>query len=196
MEYDNFEKILDKVIYENSKIVLLKKISNYPQRYIGLFRPTKPKAKLFQNILQSREIRFGDAFEKLIEEYIKECNFKTHNKNFISKEENELKVDQFFEIDDLYYFVEQKIRDDHDSSKKRGQIKYFEEKIRAVANYCDEKGVAKKNLKSYFYFIDPYLTKNKKYYRSELEKIAKKYEVNICICYGKEFFNLVGIGEK
>nr|WP_240658196.1 hypothetical protein [Helicobacter pylori] len=34
---------------------------------LGIFRPTKPKTKLLQNLLTSHEIKFGDAFERLID---------------------------------------------------------------------------------------------------------------------------------
>lgn len=57
--------------FEKSKADLLEKIASLPSRYIGLFRPTKPKAKILQNLLQSHEIRFGDAFERVIEEYFR-----------------------------------------------------------------------------------------------------------------------------
>ncbi|MDR2602467.1 MAG: hypothetical protein LBC53_08480 [Spirochaetaceae bacterium] len=63
MDYNIFCEILNKQIFDSSKHDLIKKISNYPDRYAGLFRPTKPKAKILQNFLQSNEIRFGDALE-------------------------------------------------------------------------------------------------------------------------------------
>ena len=71
MNYNKFKQILNETIFEKSKADLLTKIANSPSRYIGLFRPTKPKAKLLQNLLQSHEIRFGDAFEIIIEEYLR-----------------------------------------------------------------------------------------------------------------------------
>ncbi|GAA7762346.1 hypothetical protein JP0169_14870 [Helicobacter pylori] len=54
-----------------------------PERYLGIFRPTKPKTKLLQNLLTSHEIKFGDAFEYLIEEYLKEHNFRLYLKKFL-----------------------------------------------------------------------------------------------------------------
>ncbi|GAB4433925.1 MAG: hypothetical protein OHK0040_04770 [bacterium] len=62
ISYDIFRKILNETIFEKSKPDLIEKIANYPNRYLGLFRPTRAKAKLLQNLLQSHEIRFGDAF--------------------------------------------------------------------------------------------------------------------------------------
>lgn len=40
MNYQEFKKILNEIIFEKSKADLLEKISNSPNRYIGLFRPT------------------------------------------------------------------------------------------------------------------------------------------------------------
>lgn len=68
MDYEKFCEILNKHIFEEEKKELLKKIAERPERFIGLFRPTKPGAKILQHILQSHEIRFGDAFEEIIEE--------------------------------------------------------------------------------------------------------------------------------
>lgn len=70
MEYRMFQEILNEHVFEKSKANLLEKIAEAPYRYIGLFRPTRPKAKLLQNLLHSQEIKFGDALEILIEKYL------------------------------------------------------------------------------------------------------------------------------
>ena len=186
MEYTKFKSIFSEIIFEKSKANLITKVAKYPQRYIGLFRPTKPKAKLLQNLLQSHEIRFGDAFEKLIEEYLIENDFAILNKSFDYNNGDRLNVDQFFKKNDAYYFVEQKIRDDHDSTKKRGQISNFEKKLEAIIKkYGDN------NLKGFFYFIDPDLVKNKKFYSEELVKMSEYYGVELHLCYGNQFFKLI-----
>jgi len=168
----------------------MEKIAKYPSRYIGLFRPTKPKAKILQNLLQSHEIRFGDAFETLIEEYLKETGFKILNKKFSAQKNDKLNVDQCFSKNEKVFFVEQKIRDDHDSTKKRGQIDNFEKKLNAMIN---EKG--EKNLIGIFYFIDPELKKNKNYYISSLEKMSNDYGVKLYLFYGKELFDFLELYE-
>ncbi len=182
MEYSNFKKILIDYIFEKSKANLLIKVSKYPERYLGLFRPTKPKAKLLQNLLQSHEIRFGDAFEKLIEEYLIELGYEILDKS-LDYQNDKLSVDQFFRKNDIYYFVEQKIRDDHDSTKKRGQINNFEKKLESIISK-----VGDNNLFGYFYFIDPSLEKNKNFYSEEIRKMSNDYGVNLFVCYGIEFF--------
>jgi hypothetical protein len=186
MEYEQFKEILNKQIFEESKSKLIENIAKSPSRYIGLFRPTKPKAKILQNLLQSHEIRFGDAFEILIEEYLKILGYSILDKRFTENDEV-LNVDQFFEKDGNRYFVEQKVRDDHDSTKKRGQIQNFEKKLNVIIEKYGEE-----NLYGFFYFIDPELKKNKNYYTTELARMGKAYGVTLNLYYGEEIFSFLG----
>ena len=186
MKYEKFTTILNKKIFEESKSKLFEKISQNPNRFIGLFRPTKPKAKILQNLTQSNEIKFGDAFEVLIEEYLKEKNFEMLEKNFLKEK---LNLDQHFKKDNKFYFVEQKIRDDHDSTKKRGQIENFDKKL----NLLLDKKINEKNLIGIIYFIDSDLSKNKKFYLEKIEEFKKNLGVELHLFYGKEFFNFFGL---
>ncbi|CEG12400.1 conserved hypothetical protein [groundwater metagenome] len=186
MQYEKFKNIFNETIFEESKAVLIEKIAKYPNRYIGLFRPTKPKAKILQNLLQSHEIRFGDAFEEAIEEYFKEFGYQMLEKKFVNGDNDELNLDQCFKVKDKVYFIEQKIRDDHDSTKKRGQIENFEKKLNEMVGKYGEK-----NLVGIFYFIDPDLQKNKNYYKTELEKMSRDYGVEIYLFYGIELFDFL-----
>lgn len=186
MQYEKFKNIFNETIFEESKAALIAKIAKYPNRYIGLFRPTKPKAKILQNLLQSHEIRFGDAFEEAIEEYLKEFGYQILEKKFVNGDDEELNLDQCFKFKNKVYFIEQKIRDDHDSTKKRGQIENFEKKLNEMISKYGEK-----NLVGIFYFIDPDLQKNKNYYKAELEKMSRDYGIEICLFYGIELFDFL-----
>lgn len=187
MKYEKFKNILNEEIFNNSKSDLIEKIAENPDRYIGLFRPTKPKAKILQNLLQSNEIRFGDALEILFEQYFEELGYKNLNKNvpclIDNKKHEYLNIDQLFTDGEYIYFIEQKIRDDHDSTKKRGQIQNFEQKIVSLLNMYKEN-----QLKTFTYFIDPSLIKNKNFYIEEIEKIKKDYNIYSKLCYGEEFW--------
>lgn len=187
MKYEKFKNILNEEIFNNSKSDLIEKIAEYPDRYIGLFRPTKPRAKILQNLLQSNEIRFGDALEVLFEEYFEEFGYKNLDKNisFFNDKGKEIKlnIDQLFTDGKYIYFMEQKVRDDHDSTKKRGQIENFEKKIAKLLDIYKEN-----QLKAFTYFIDPSLIKNKNFYIEELEKIEKDYNIYSKLFYGKEFW--------
>jgi len=99
-----------------------------------------------------------------------------------------LKIDQLIQKDNQILFIEQKIRDDHDSSKKREQIANFEKKLEAISNQY-----AENEIKGFFYFIDPSLVKNKNFYVNELAKLEQAYEVRLSVSYGKELFDDIGL---
>jgi len=185
MEYEEFKNIFNKEIFEDSKVNLIENIAKYPNRYLGFFRPTKPKAKILQNLLQSHEICFGNAFEVVIEEYLKKLNYEILNKNLINSKNEKLDIDQFFKKEKIY-FVEQKIRDDHDSSKKRGQIQNFEKKLAEINKIYNENEIV-----GIFYFIDPGLLKNKKYYSEELKKMSEEYGIELYLLYGSGLFEFI-----
>lgn len=184
MDYNQFKQIFNETIFEKSKADLLEKIASSPTRYIGLFRPTKPKAKILQNLLQSHEIRFGDAFEHAIEKYLQLKGCEILQKRFTNNAGDTLNIDQCFRRGNKVYFIEQKVRDDHDSTKKRGQIENFEKKLDVMLTKYQEH-----ELVGIFYFIDPDLVKNKNFYIDELNKMTKDYNVETQIFYGKPLFD-------
>jgi len=190
MEFNQFRKIFNETIFEKSKADLLEKISSSPSRYIGLFRPTKPKAKILQNLLQSHEIRFGDAFELVIEQYLMIKGCEILQKRFTNENGDVLNIDQCFRKEGKIYFIEQKVRDDHDSTKKRGQIENFEKKLDIMLTEYSEK-----ELIGIFYFIDPDLVKNKNFYVAELQKMTNDYNVETQIFYGKSLFEYLGYSD-
>jgi len=185
MDYSKFCEILNKHIFKGEKKELLKKIADHPERFIGLFRPSKPGTKILQHLLQSHEIRFGEALEELIEEILKDLGYSILPKSISTDNREQLSLDQFFTDGKNYYFIEQKIRDDHDSSKKRGQIENFEKKLEELFKKY------KNDIVGIMYFIDPDLVKNKNYYMGELNRLNKYYKVPLYLFYGKELFDFL-----
>ncbi len=182
MDYEKFCAILNKHIFERNRIELLKRMAENPERFIGLFRPTKPGAKILQHLLQSREIRMGDALEEIIEEILKFLGYETLPKRIESERDEVLSLDQHFTDGTTFFFIEQKVRDDHDSSKKRGQMSNFEAKLEILHNKYGPR------VSGIMYFIDPDLSKNKNYYLQELERLKEFYGVELKLFYGKELF--------
>jgi len=186
MNYEKFAEILNKHIFEGEKKDLLKKLAERPERFIGLFRPTKPSAKILQHLLQSHEIRFGDAIEELITDIMADLGYRNLPKSVRSNDEENLSLDQYFTNGTTFYFIEQKVRDDHDSTKKRGQINNFEKKLELLHN------IHGTNLVGIMYFIDPDLSKNKNFYLEKLEDFSNFYGVELHLFYGRglfEYFN-------
>ena len=186
MEYNIAANILNRHIFDGDKIALLENIADYPERFMGLFRPTKPKAKILQNLLQSHEIRFGDAIEELLEALIQDLGYSLLPSYLQNSSGETLSLDQYFLLGNTVYFVEQKVRDDHDSTKKRGQIRNFESKLEILIK---EHG---SNLTGIMYFVDPSLKKNRKYYHQELRKMSEFYGLQLHLFYGVELFKYLG----
>jgi len=183
MDYETFESIFNEEIFEKAKPKLLTAIAEEPYRYIGLFRPTDQKGKLLQNLAYSHEIRMGKAFEVLIENYLSILGYEILPKFFPNEN---LYIDQHFKKDNKEYFIEQKMRDDHDSNSKRGQMNNFERKLNLLSDIHD-----RKNLIGIFYFVDPNIKKNKKYYLEELERMQMGYKVELHLLYGEELFQFL-----
>lgn len=192
--YEKFvNKLNDRIKTDQNFInnLLITIISN-PNRYTGVFRLSNAKTKLVQNVTQSREIKFGDFMEDIVTDYISEMGYINLDKNIgFDEEGNALSADQIFELNDTVYLIEQKIRDDHDSTKKRGQYSNFKKKYILLKNSNPQKKVI-----ACMWFIDKSLRKNKKYYITEASK-EKVEDVKIYILYGEtlfaELFNRIDI---
>jgi hypothetical protein len=183
MKYENFSKILNQGLFANAKINLLESIAKSPERYVGLFRSTKPSAKMRQNLSQSQEIKFGDAFEEIIKAYISEYGYTNLERNIRDDNGNSFNIDQYFCLQDGYVFIEQKVRDDHDSTKKQGQISNFEKKLEILL-----KQNSNSELTGIFYFIDPSFSKNKNYYNREISRLKATKHKKLHLFYGQELF--------
>jgi hypothetical protein len=186
MENRQLEEILNRHVFNEAKPTLLKSIAENPDRFVGAFRSTTPQLKLLQNLLQSREIRFGDAMEEVISALLQEMEFVILPKNFVAEEE--MSCDHYFCDDEQtrFYLIEQKMRDDHDSSKKRGQFENFRNKITYL------KGIHGDHLIGIMYFIDPSLEKNRNYYRGNIENLTASLGIVVRLFYNGELFEYFG----
>ena len=183
--YDEFCSILSKQI-QNGKdfyVSLLEKVIDYPGRYCGLFRLSNAKTKLIQNVTQSREIKFGDIIEDISTIYIEKLGYKTFNKHLGKNDDgDDLNVDQYFTDGKTIFLAEMKIRDDHDSTKKRGQYDNFRKKIILVREQHPNS-----HIDASMWFVDPGLVKNKNYYSDEMSK-ENFTNTTLHLYYGSEFF--------
>jgi len=188
MDYQEFAQVLNKHIFYGDKRELLGRLASNPERFIGLFRPSKPSTKILQYLLQSYEIRMGDALEEIIGLVIQGQGYNLIDKNIQGENDELLRLDQYFTDGKKYYFIEQKIRDDHDSTKKRGQMQNFEKKIKVLYQKHEI------NLVGIMYFVDPDFSKNKNYYQEKIQTIGGEYQqVKLHLFYGKQLFEYLEI---
>ena len=184
--YEHFiEQLYDKVKLDASFYYeLLKTVVENPKRYTGIFRISNAKTKLIQNVTQSREIKFGDFMEDIVTEYINAMDYTNLDKNIGTDDDgNQLNADQVFKKYNTVYLIEQKMRDDHDSTKKRGQFDNFRKKYLLL-----KKLYPCFNIVATMWFIDESLKKNRKYYS---EKMSEETAVNVTlnVFYGKTLFD-------
>ena len=193
ISYNEFYDMLVKFIETGQDFYksLLVNIIKNPSRYCGLFRLSNAKTKLIQNVTQSNEIKFGDIIEELTTEYIERLGYKTFEKN-LGRDENgdELNVDQYFTDGSTLFIVEMKIRDDHDSTKKRGQYANFQKKIRLIRRRHPNS-----HIEASMWFVDDSLVKNKNYYRDEMSK-EHFDNCKLHLFYGGEFFATLKGGKQ
>ncbi|QBF34848.1 hypothetical protein EG856_02915 [Mycoplasmopsis phocirhinis] len=84
------------------------------------------------------------------------------------------------------------MRDNHDSTKKQGQIDNLAQKTKLQKSLYPDKTVI-----AIFYFIDPNVKKNFKFYTEELKnKVKQKWFDGQRIFYGDEIFIDFGLKDK
>ena len=178
--YDNFTRELNERIKSDDEFFyeLLITVIKNPERYTGIFRVSNARTKLIQNVTQSREIKFGGFMEDIITQYISAMGYE----NLSKKISDELEADQLFVMNEKICLIEQKIRDDHDSTKKRGQYDNFSKKYTALKGKYPGHEVT-----AVMWFIDDSLKKNRRYYTEHAESESLR-GVSIHIIYGGELF--------
>lgn len=191
ISYEHFKKVFDDRIFSNSKADLINKLANDPDRFVGIYRSTSPQEKIAQNLSQSHEIRFGDAFEQIIQDVLLQVGFDKLDKRIQDSAGNILSIDQLVRAGDgEVIFIEQKVRDDHDSTKKKGQAENFRLKILAL------QAIYRKDLRRAFvFFIDPSRKKNKNYYIQKAQEFEIETGVKCFVFYGPDLFDQIGIGQ-
>lgn len=185
------EKIFSSSDHEDriKEIVLMcvEVITKQPECILGFLRFQSFKQKMLQLLTQSFEIKTGDMLEIFFTSLIG-SKYNVLDKNIIDPTDVSIKrkCDQLFENDNEIILVEQKIRDNHDSTKKSGQANNFEQKIDILHKIYPDKLI-----KSYEWFIDDQFTKNKNFYEkiiTDLNQRTNAYNSSY-LMYGRELID-------
>lgn len=188
ISYTEFSKIVEKHVPVGHALwqETISKIFQYPQRYASDFSLTSPSSSIIRNIEQGRTIRFGYVIEEVLELYIARIGYTNLSKEIRTGtgKDDVLMIDQCFTDagNENIYIIEQKMRDDHDSSKKRGQIDNFKKKITALHSLYPDK-----HMKAAMWFADATFGRNRKYYGQELSSMSNSM-LETYLFYGREMF--------
>ena len=160
MDNTNYLRIFDKHLSEDPNIFWLNVLNNDGLcRIVTDYQIFSPKEKMQQYYLTSMGIKLGQALEELFSVLLIEAgaDFSINRREAVEGYD----CDQIFRFNNKIVLIEQKIRDDHDSAKKRGQVDNYKHKKEELFSNEEE-------VYSCMWFIDPLFYKNKKYYVEEL----------------------------
>lgn len=149
-------------------------------RIANPFQALSLKMKIIDHFTTSANIKFGVLAEEVVKEIL-----EGYGAHYLERKQYGKDLDNYFEYNGHNYLIEQKIRDDHDSSKKIGQMENYNFKKAQLPNLTN----------SFCWFIDPSFTKNKKYYTSIIhDELCYGAEINakLTIIFGNQasdFFN-------
>lgn len=138
-------------------------------RMVSPFQCLKLQDKIQQYALTSSNIIFGNYLEKDMKSILEQ-----YGATYVEKHIENYAFDQLCIIGNYIILIEQKVKDDHDSTKKIGQIQ----------NYLIKKELVKQKypnhiLISSMWFIDSSFTKNQNYYVQQVKEE---------LVYGKDIF--------
>ena len=184
MDKKRIKEIFDKHFSKLGEYFDEKVIQNKDKLFNDFYRiPLTIKDLISGTIFNTCNIRYGDFLEEIINEFLMENGV---NISLVDKKKGN--YDLLFKIDDILYVGEIKIRDNHDSTKKQGQISNLIEK----ASLQKEKNPNIKVI-AIFFFIDPNEKKNGKFYLDQLNLCVEKHIFDDGkVFYGDEIFKELG----
>jgi len=182
-EFDKIFKNGNEKIY--TACTLIKSMGVSPKRFTGPWHYDGYLSTLYRFKGLSGQIKFGDAIEEATRLILSKQGLECLERTYDYLEENGeivvLNIDQLMcdKKSKKIYLIEQKVHDDHDSTKKRGQHENFDKKMKCITEKYPDYHVI-----GIIWFTDKRLKKNRKYYSEELKKA--NYEAYLC--YEGEMF--------
>lgn len=191
----DIEAIFNKRIITSIIVNLINNYSKNSDKWFNKFTPPFSKETRIKGFLsQSSNIKFGDAWEEAVRLLLerkgyKHMSYTIDSSKFIPDvKKKSLQYDIHVEKDGIIYVGELKMRDNHDSTKKTGQLQDLHNKI--IVSY---KKYSPQKIIGFELFLDPSLKANGKSILKELnqldENIIPKNNRALHVFYGAEFFN-------
>lgn len=179
-----FRRKVDEFISDGQTLwnELLISVLQKPERFIGQFHLAPTETRLAQTVSLSRGIQFGYLLESITEEILIAEGFKMLSKR-LDTSSGILVADQVFTDGKTVFLMEQKVRDDHDSSKKRGQHSNFEKKLKALDELYPAKEIV-----GILWFADSFFRRNQRFYGESLA-LCPVQRAKTHLFYGEDLFS-------
>lgn len=156
------------------------------KRLVNPYGTTPYKVVLLQTLETSSGIRLGYANQGVISALLEESGYVKLPTTVTAADGMTLAIDHLVQKQGVIYMIEQKAKDDHDSSNRLAQLKSFIKKYETVVALYPGIEVV-----PIFYFLDSRFYKNKKYFQKQIELSGKG---DTCkLLYEEELFSFLGL---
>jgi len=188
---NSYNQIMNEYIPSDFIESTIKKLADNPERLIGVLHANTFELGSITSFGYSRNNSFGNAIEGVFNEIVKLNGWKSQPTKYILSNyqlntpipsgKKSLAIDQVFSHEDTIVFIEQKIRDDHDTSKWKGQWDNFELKLRVLTEIYSKKDVI-----GVMWMIDDNFHRNEENYRVMIKNLEDHLRKNALLCYGEK----------
>lgn len=193
---ESLQRDMNEYVPTNFVESTLNKLAETPERLLGVLHANSFQMGSLVSFGYSRNNSYGNAIEKVFSSIIKDNgwnieptkykleDYDLHNLSIsIPRNKKSIAVDQVFSNDSYYVFIEQKIRDDHDTSKAPGQWANYELKFRILNEIIKHKTVI-----GIMWMIDDNFDRNKSFYSNDehMGKMQKEFPKQNFLLYGKQ----------
>lgn len=192
---NSYNKIMNEYVPSDFIESTIKKLADTPERLIGVLHANTFELGSITSFGYSRNNSFGNAIEGVFKEIVRSNGWTAEPTKYVLSEyhlntplppgKKSLAVDQVFSHGNTIVFIEQKIRDDHDTSKWRGQWDNFSLKLSALTEIYSEKRVV-----GVMWMIDDNFRRNEINYQRMIDGLDNDLRSNAILCYGESIDNV------
>lgn len=142
MNQIEFDKLIDEVVAPNNMIpYVIQKMVKSPELLTGFKKINTFSLRLYASFGQANNIKYGNILEAYFQKTLEDMGWELLPRDYALKEEeikfynndsDKVNVDIVAKKNEKLIFIEQKILDNHDSTKKIGQLRNFQEKASVI----------------------------------------------------------------
>lgn len=178
---ENYLSIMNKEVPGDFMVSTLDKIVINPQVFNSDLSANSFSLSLISSYGQSRNIKYGNAIEKVFSKILQENGWTIKNTNYKLEDysltgidvgnptKKAVSVDHVISYEDKVILIEQKIRDNHDTSKWEGQLENYKVKYTALEKIFSKD---EKTVYGIMWMVDPTYHRNKDAYQSKLASLG------------------------
>lgn len=194
MNQNEFDVLIDKVVSPSNMIpYIIEKMILKPELLTGFKKINTFSLRLYASFGQANNIKYGNILEAYFQKYLEQLGWELlprdyeltqQERVFYNNDSNRVNIDIIARFNDKLIFIEQKILDNHDSTKKIGQLRNFQEKATVVSrNYSGY------SIYGFEWFIDDSQRKNGANWakhNSSFIQLNQQYIDRLYVMYGQE----------